>query len=123
MGRALRLHFSFLFFHTTAVAYSYSLPCRHAGSCCSSWQARAQAAKCLSITRDHHPVEGYALPGCSELCGSCTGDQVVSGEGTPLGSALDAWSLGCILAELALHRPLFACHSPLQLLKQVRCRL
>ena len=32
---------------------------------------------------------------------------------------LDCWSLGAMLAELALHRPLFPCHSPAQLLQQV----
>ena len=39
-----------------------------------------------------------------------------------LGTALDVWSLGCILAELVLKRPLFPCNTPSQLLTQV-CRL
>ena len=32
---------------------------------------------------------------------------------------MDLWSLGAVLAELALHRPLFPAHSPNQLLQQV----
>lgn len=36
-----------------------------------------------------------------------------------LGTAIDMWSVGCILVELALHRPLFPCHTPSQLLQQV----
>ena len=36
------------------------------------------------------------------------------------GAAADCWSLGAILAELALCRPLFPCHCPSQLLRQVR---
>lgn len=35
------------------------------------------------------------------------------------GAPADCWSLGVILAELALRRPLFPCHSPSQLLRQV----
>lgn len=34
------------------------------------------------------------------------------------GPAMDAWSLGCVLAELALQRPLFPADSPAQLLAQ-----
>ena len=45
--------------------------------------------------------------------------QVVAGAGLTDGAAVDAWSLGCILAELALKRPLFPCSSPSQLLAQV----
>ena len=45
--------------------------------------------------------------------------QVALGLGSPLGTALDMWSLGCILAELALQQPLFPCHSPAQLIQQV----
>ena len=47
--------------------------------------------------------------------------QVVAGHGVTLGAALDVWSLGCILAELVLKRPLFPCNTPSQLLTQV-CR-
>lgn len=36
------------------------------------------------------------------------------------GPAMDAWSLGCVLAELALQRPLFPADSPAQLLLQAR---
>ena len=36
------------------------------------------------------------------------------------GPAMDAWSLGCVLAELALQRPLFPADSPVQLLAQAR---
>ena len=36
------------------------------------------------------------------------------------GPAMDAWSLGCVLAELALQRPLFPADSPAQLLAQAR---
>ena len=50
---------------------------------------------------------------------SLAGVQVVAGAGLTDGSALDAWSLGCILAELALKRPLFPCNSPSELLAQV----
>ena len=46
--------------------------------------------------------------------------QVLAGAGLTDGAAVDAWSLGCILAELALKRPLFPCNSPSQLLSQVR---
>ena len=35
--------------------------------------------------------------------------------GGPYGRAIDAWSTGCILAECALRRPLFACDSPEEL--------
>jgi serine/threonine protein kinase len=42
--------------------------------------------------------------------------QVALGRGG--GAALDAWSLGCVLAELALQRPLFPAHAPSQLLAQ-----
>lgn len=45
--------------------------------------------------------------------------QVVAGAGLTDGAAVDAWSLGCVLAELALQRPLFPCSSPGQLLAQV----
>ncbi|KAK9826879.1 hypothetical protein WJX81_003020 [Elliptochloris bilobata] len=38
-------------------------------------------------------------------------------------AAMDAWSLGCVLAELALHRPLFPAHSPSQLLLQMEAAL
>ncbi len=48
-----------------------------------------------------------------------TGVQVLAGAGLTDGGAVDAWSLGCILAELALKRPLFPCNSPSQLLAQV----
>ena len=48
--------------------------------------------------------------------------QVVAGQGVTLGAALDVWSLGCILAELVLKRPLFPCNAPSQLFTQV-CRL
>lgn len=44
--------------------------------------------------------------------------QVALGRGG--GAALDAWSLGCVLAELALQRPLFPAHAPGQLLAQAR---
>ena len=47
------------------------------------------------------------------------GMQVVAGAGLTDGAAVDAWSLGCILAELALKRPLFPCNSSSQLLAQV----
>lgn len=30
------------------------------------------------------------------------------------------WSLGCVLAEVALQRPLFPAHTPSELLRQVR---
>lgn len=46
--------------------------------------------------------------------------QVVKRQGC--GSAIDLWSLGAVLAELALHRPLFPAHSPKQLLQQVHSR-
>ena len=39
------------------------------------------------------------------------------------GPAMDAWSLGCVLAELALQRPLFPADSPAQLLAQARLAL
>jgi serine/threonine protein kinase len=45
--------------------------------------------------------------------------QVVAGGGLTDGPAVDAWSLGCILAELALNRPLFPANSASQLLTQV----
>ncbi|CAL8471251.1 g10793 [Coccomyxa elongata] len=45
--------------------------------------------------------------------------EVALGQGSPLGTALDMWSLGCILAELALQQPLFPCHSPAQLIQQM----
>lgn len=45
--------------------------------------------------------------------------KVVATNGLTNGPALDAWSLGCILAELALKRPLFPCNSSGQLLAQV----
>ena len=45
--------------------------------------------------------------------------QVVAGDGLTDGPAVDAWSLGCILAELALKRPLFPANSASQLLAQV----
>ena len=50
---------------------------------------------------------------------SIAGLQVLAGAGLTDGAAVDAWSLGCILAELALKRPLFPCNSPSQLLAQV----
>ena len=34
-------------------------------------------------------------------------------------TASDLWSMGCILAEMALQRPLFPCHSPAELLRQI----
>ncbi|KAK9918761.1 hypothetical protein WJX75_006665 [Coccomyxa subellipsoidea] len=49
--------------------------------------------------------------------------EVALGLGSPLVTALDVWSLGCILAELALQQPLFPCHSPAQLLKQIEQQL
>ncbi len=50
-------------------------------------------------------------------------EQVALALGSPVGTAIDVWSLGCMLAELALQQPLFPCHSPAQLLKQVLCLL
>ena len=44
--------------------------------------------------------------------------QVVGGTG-PVGPPADMWSLGCVLAEAALQRPLFPAHSPAELLQQV----
>lgn len=44
--------------------------------------------------------------------------QAVSGTG-PIGPPADMWSLGCVLAEAALQRPLFPAHSPAELLRQV----
>ena len=44
---------------------------------------------------------------------------MVTGGGLTDGPAVDAWSLGCILAELALKRPLFPANSASQLLAQV----
>jgi hypothetical protein len=42
--------------------------------------------------------------------------------GLPCGAGIDCWGAGAVLAELALQRPLFPCHSPAQLLQQVGCR-
>ncbi|KAK9849802.1 hypothetical protein WJX84_004936 [Apatococcus fuscideae] len=39
------------------------------------------------------------------------------------GAPMDLWSLGAILAELILHRPLFPAHTPKQLLQQVAASL
>lgn len=47
--------------------------------------------------------------------------QAVNGQ-APVGPPADMWSLGCILAEVALQRPLFPAHTPAGLLRQVGCR-
>ena len=52
------------------------------------------------------------------LC-ACAAQAVL---GLPCGTGIDCWSAGAMLAELALQRPLFPCHSPAQLLQQVGCR-
>lgn len=36
-----------------------------------------------------------------------------------MGQPADMWSLGCVLAEVALQRPLFPAHTPAGLLRQV----
>ena len=43
--------------------------------------------------------------------------------GVPFDTPIDLWSLGCILAELALGRLLFACETPAQLLLQMSIML
>lgn len=70
--------------------------------------AMLQCHSCLGVTPLNALVKG-----------SLAGMQVVAGCGLTDGAALDAWSLGCILAELALKRPLFPCNSPSELLAQV----
>ncbi len=40
-------------------------------------------------------------------------------KGQRCSQASDIWSLGCVLAEMALRRPLLPCHSPAELLRQV----
>ena len=59
---------------------------------------------------------------CMQSTGYVASMQAVAGPGVTLGAALDVWSLGCILAELVLKRPLFPCNTPSQLFTQV-CRV
>lgn len=50
----------------------------------------------------------YMMPGVQALLG---------GE---CGTGIDMWSLGCLLAEVALQRPLFPVSTPTELMSQVQ---
>ena len=80
-------------------------------TCCNGDRAARPSTACVLYG-------GVALPGMTLLAHAliCL-EQAATGR--RCGSAADLWSLGCIIAEMALRRPLFPCHSPAELLRQI----
>ena len=53
-----------------------------------------------------------------QLTSECASVQALTG--AACGPAIDVWSLGCVLAEVALQRPLFPATSAAELMQQVQ---
>lgn len=76
----------------------------------------------------HRPSHGISA--CQHAASPCLPQLVIDRHGArppqvvlhqACAAAMDVWSLGCILAELSLHRPLFPASSASLLLQLVSC--